>query len=322
MLAPHAINAQADSSEWPKTIQRHRRIFISGAGGMLGQAVYEALLETEASILPTDMHPAEDWLIHADVRDFRSLHHLVKEFRPDLILNLSALTDLEYCEMHEDDAWDTNAMGAEYLGHLANSIDATYVYISTAGIFDGRKAAFTETDSPKPLSAYGRTKLAGECFAIANVKRHYILRAGWMMGGGRKDKKFISLLYRQILAGKRDLYVVYDKQGSPTYTVDFARLMLSLLASGAPYGIYHLAASGASSRLDVARELLCLLRREDVALHPVGSGWFTDKYFAPRPSSEVLLDSKLVALGLGRARDWRRCLKEYVLAGSFHEIRL
>lgn len=293
-------------------VETSTRIYIAGCGGMLGQAVH-ALLSSRAEVMATDIDVNEAWLSRADVRDYRDIAASIRGFRPDAVLNLAALTDLEYCEKNADDAWLTNALGAENVGLVANDLGVPYVYISTAGIFGGEKDVYNDFDAPNPLCVYAKSKYAGEQWTVRSVAKHYVVRAGWMMGGGpRKDKKFVNKLYKQLAAGSRVLKVVDDKLGTPTYTHDFARGLLGLLESDL-YGLYNQVCEGSGSRYDVAVELVRLLGLEGrVSVERVDSSYFAAEYFAPRPASETLVSMKLKARGLYVMRDWRECLAEYV----------
>lgn len=287
------------------------RVYIAGCGGMLGEAVYE-LWSSQCEVRATDIDVNEPWLSYGDVRDFASIAEDVRAFRPDIIINLAALTDLEHCENNKENAWLTNALGAENLGLLANELDVPYVYISTAGIFDGEQDVYTDFDTPAPLGYYAKSKAYGESWTLRTVRRPVVLRAGWMMGGGpKKDKKFINKLFKQIAAGKSELYVVNDKLGTPTYTVDFARGMQRVLESGL-WGVYNQVCGGAGSRFDVANALVAELGvRDKVKVIEVTSDHFKTEYFAPRPASEKLVNLKLTARKLNVMRDWRVCLGEY-----------
>lgn len=287
------------------------RVYIAGCGGMLGEAVYQRFASF-AEVKATDIDLNESWLKYADVRDYHQCLESIESFAPDAIINLAALTDLEQCERDEDNAWLTNALGAENLGLIANLMDIPYMYISTAGIFGGKKEFYTEFDTPDPGSVYAKAKYYGEVFVLRHVRRHFVLRAGWMMGGGpKKDKKFINKLYRQIKSGKRLLHVVDDKSGTPTYTVDFAEGMVTVLESGL-FGLYNQVCTGSGTRLDVAEEFVrCLGLGEQVRIEPVQSDFFASEYFAHRPASERLVNLKLTARGLNRMRDWNTCLAEY-----------
>jgi len=175
------------------------RIYVAGCAGMLGDAVYQHLSGI-AEVRATDINVNEPWLGYADVRDYSQMLRSIGEFRPDVIVNLAAITDLEQCEREPESAWLTNALGSENLGLIANELDATCVYISTAGVFDGARATYSDFDAPNPINCYGRSKHYGETFVHQHVRKHYVLRAGWMMGGGpAKDKKFLNKIYRQLI---------------------------------------------------------------------------------------------------------------------------
>jgi dTDP-4-dehydrorhamnose reductase len=288
------------------------RVYIAGCGGMLGEAVYEQF-NSRSQVLATDIDVNEPWLSPADVRDFAGSAQVVRSFKPDLIINLAALTDLEFCERNPDNAWLTNGLGAENLGLLANELDVPYVYISTAGIFDGAQEYYTDFDQPNPLGVYAKSKAHGEAWTVRTVRRSYVIRAGWMMGGGpRKDKKFVNKLWKQLQAGAKELAVVRDKLGTPTYTLDFARGIVRLVESDV-YGLYNQVCGGSGSRYDVAVAMIQELGLSgSVKVKEVSSDHFKTEYFAPRPPSEKLLNVKLDARGLNVMRDWRVCLSEYL----------
>lgn len=287
------------------------RVYIAGCGGMLGAAVYRQFAD-RCQVRATDIDLNETWLSHADVRDFHQMERSVSEFGPDVLINLAALTDLEYCEREVENAWLTNSLGAENCGLVARRLDIPYVYISTAGIFGGEQELYSDFDQPNPLGYYAKSKYEGEQWVRRSLPKHFVIRAGWMMGGGpTKDKKFINKIFRQIQAGKTVLKVVDDKLGTPTYTVDFARGIQRLLESEL-YGLYNQVCSGSCSRYDVAVELIRLLGLEGrVSVEKVSSDYFKEEYFAPRPASEKLLNTKLDARKLNVMRDWKVCLAEY-----------
>ena len=127
----------------------------------------------------------------------------------------------------------------------------------------------------------------------------------------KTDKKFINKIYKQIKAGKKELFVVDDKLGTPTYTVDFANSILKVMDSGY-YGLYNQVCEGSCSRFDVAEEFINLLGLKDtITLTKVTSDYFNEEYFAPRPASEKLINVKLSMRGINYMRDWRTCLSDY-----------
>ncbi len=292
---------------------KRKRVFITGCGGMLGNAVYPFFRSRCREVLATDKDRSESWLQELDVRDEEGLKKVFEEFRPDLVLHLAAETDLEFCETHPEIAESTNAQATKTIAQLSERYGSTLAYISTAGVFDGTKEGFyTEADPPRPIMVYGRTKYDGELYAREYCSRTFVVRAGWMMGGGReKEKKFIYKILQQVRAGKQEIFVVDDRWGTPTYTYDFAR-NLSRLAQTDHYGTYHMVCEGKGTRYDVAQELLKICRRPDIRLTAVDSTFFQEEYFAPRPVSEMMINANLRRLGLSVMRPWKEVLREYI----------
>lgn len=293
-----------------------KKIYISGCGGMLGEAFY-TLFKDKFSLKCTDIDVNEKWLGPCDIREFWEYRKDVIEFEPDYLFHLGAHTDLEYCELHQDDAFITNTLSVENAVYIANELDIPLLYISTAGIFDSKKDVYDDWDVPNPLGIYARSKYAGEVFVKERARSYFVFRAGWMMGGGpKKDKKFIQKLMTQIKEGKKNLHIVNDKLGTPTYTHDFAKNVMFLLEESLLrkdlWGLYNMVCEEQTSRLEIARELLEILGRKDIKIVEVSSEYFRKEYFAPRPDSEKLINRKLRLRGLNIMRDWKVALKEYL----------
>jgi dTDP-4-dehydrorhamnose reductase len=289
-----------------------KRIYMAGAGGMLGEA-FHAVFSPRHTLKCSDKDVNADWLSSLDFRDFGAYREDVTDFEPDYLFHLGAFTDLEFCELNPEDTYATNTLAVENAVHIANELDVPLLYISTAGIYDGLKDTYDDWDLPNPLGHYARSKYMGERFVAENCRRHLVCRAGWMMGGGPpKDKKFIQKLMAQLKSGTEELFVVDDKLGTPTYTIDFAR-NVELLLSAEFWGVYNMVCPGVTSRLEVARYLLQSLGlTQRVRVNPVSSEHFAAEYFAARPASERLLTTKLDLRGLNIMRDWRQCLDEYL----------
>ena len=297
------------------------RVLITGSGGMLGSAVYPAFVRAGHDVVATDLVPrpiGDHPMGLLDVRDHACVLAAVTAHRPDLILHLAAETDLERCETDPDHAWLTNALGTENVALAAAGAGCPLVYISTAGVFDGTKddQPYTEFDQPRPINVYGGSKYEGELIVRARVQRHFIVRAGWMIGGMDRDHKFVAKIVDQLRAGATTLHAVTDRLGTPTYTEDFARNLLTLIETPF-YGLYHMTCEGAGSRLDVAREILEHYGRDDVEIVPVASDFFAAAYFAPRPRSEMMRNYKLDLRGLNLMRPWREALRAYLDQAAF-----
>ena len=292
-------------------ISNDKKVFITGCGGMLGKAVYERFLP-HCRVLATDIDVNEPWIEYGDVIDFQGMLEKACKFKPDLIINLAALTDLEYCEKNPEATWKTNALGAENMALISKRLSVTHIYISTAGIFDGKKEYYNDFDQPNPMSIYAKSKYYGEVLIEKMLDNYFIFRAGWMMGGGyEKDKKFINKIFKQILDGKKELCVVEDKLGTPTYTVNFADAMFEIVQTEL-FGTYNMVCEGGCSRYDVASEFIKLLGLEkEINIKIVNSVFFANEYFGPRPNSEKLLNLKLSARGINFMKDWKKCLADY-----------
>lgn len=288
------------------------RIYLAGVGGMLGEALQRVLSEKH-TLYCTDIDLNAPWLQYSDFRDFSDYKAKFEAFEPEMLMHIGALTDLEYCEANPDNAYRTNTIAVEHAISLANAHGIPLVYISTAGIFDGNKEHYDDWDQPNPLGIYARSKYMGELAVQTRVARHFIFRAGWMMGGGpTKDKKFINKLLKQIASGASQLNVVNDKLGTPTYTVDFARNLGAMIETQY-YGLYNMVCGGETGRLEVAEELINLLKLQNtVKIKPVDSDYFSKDYFAPRPPCERLINYRLDLLGMNMMRDWRIALADYL----------
>lgn len=294
-----------------------KKIYIAGCGGMLGEAFYRQFKD-DYVLKCTDKDVNDAWLSFLDFRDFDAYKKDVLEFKPDYLFHLGAYTDLEFCELNPDETYNTNTLPVENAVWLANELEIPVLYISTAGIFDGVKELYDDWDQPNPLGVYARSKYMGERYVVENAHRYLICRAGWMMGAGPdKDKKFIQKLMKQLKEGKHELFVVDDKDGTPTYTHDFAK-NVKLLLEKEYWGLYNMVCGGQTSRFEVATELIKILKLSDIVkLTPVGSDYFKETYFAERPPCERLVNRKLNIRNLNLMRDWKVALNDYI--GSYYK---
>ena len=289
-----------------------QKIYIAGCGGMLGEAFYYTF-KGQYGLKCTDKDVNEPWLSFLDFRDYNAYKNDVFQFNPDYLFHLGAYTDLEFCEQNVNDTYQTNTLAVENAVFIANQLNIPLLYISTAGIFDGKKELYDDWDTPNPLGVYARSKYMGERFVVENANNYIICRAGWMMGAGpKKDKKFIQKLMKQLKDGKKELFIVNDKDGTPTYTHDFAKTVKGLIEKEY-WGLYNCVCGGQTSRLEVAEELLNILgKRDEIKITTVTSEYFNDIYFAERPDSERLITKKLDLRGVNQMKDWRIALKEYI----------
>jgi dTDP-4-dehydrorhamnose reductase len=221
------------------------KVLVTGAGGMLGRDVMLAAGNAGHDVVGFG---------HAelDIADAATVGKKLDLERPDVVINCAAWTDVDGAEEAEEEAFAVNGTGAGNVAAAAAAVNASVVYISSDYVFDGAKGApYVETDQPAPLSAYGRTKLAGEEATAAANKRHFIVRSSWLFGIGGGN--FVETMLR-LAADHGEVLVVRDQVGSPTYTWHLAYGLLRLI-EGIEFGIHHMAAAGQCSWYDFAREI-------------------------------------------------------------------
>tara|TARA_Y100000768_G_C23985473_1_gene688566 strand:- start:1522 stop:2427 length:906 start_codon:yes stop_codon:yes gene_type:complete len=291
---------------------KKNKIYLAGSGGMLGEAFHNTF-KNDYELMCTDIDLNEEWLSYLDFRKKEKYRKSVTHFNPDWLFHIGAHTDLEYCELNQEDAYLTNTESVKYAVAISNELNIPLLYISTAGIYDGKKDFYDESDLPNPMGHYAKSKNLGEKYVIENSNSFLICRAGWMMGGGpAKDKKFIQKILFQIKSGSTELNIVNDKLGTPTYTHDFAN-NVKLLIEKNQFGLFNMVCGGLTGRLEVAKELLKHLDIEEkVSIKEVPSNFFKKEYFADRPNCERLINKRLDNLNLNIMRDWKVALKEYL----------
>ncbi|MDA0733973.1 MAG: dTDP-4-dehydrorhamnose reductase [Chloroflexi bacterium] len=283
-----------------------RKMLVTGAGGMVGSYVPEVFKDYDLVLTNT-----VEGYIHLDVRHPSDVTRMVADLKPDVILHLAAATDVDQCERDPDEAFHTNAIGTQNIALACQEFDVPLVYVSTAGVFWGDKPEpYNEFDVPRPANVYGQSKLAGEQIVSSLLQHYYIVRAGWMVGGGAKDKKFVGQISRLMMQGTNPLKIVDDKIGSPTYAKDLLGGIHALLETRY-YGLYHLVNQGQCSRYDVGLLIRDVLQRPDIEILPVSSAYFPLP--APRARSEAMRNLKLELLGVHQMRDWQEALTEYIV---------
>ena len=221
------------------------KLLVTGAAGMLGRDVMLAAGNAGHDVVGFGHS-------ELDVADEAAAKAKIEAERPDVVINCAAWTDVDGAEQHEGEATRINGAGAGAVAAAAAAVGASVVYVGSDYVFDGSKGApYVETDQTAPLSAYGRSKLAGEEATRAANKRHFIVRSAWLFGTGGGN--FVETMLR-LAADHGEVLVVRDQVGSPTYTWHLAYGVVRLI-EGVEYGIHHMAAAGACSWYEFAREI-------------------------------------------------------------------
>lgn len=270
------------------------RIAITGARGQLGRGLTESFQGHELLLIDLPEH---------DVTQ-RDIIPLISDFGPELVIHAAAMTDVDGCERTPDVAYRVNALGTRNVALSCQRCDAPMLYISTDYVFDGTSdEPYLEYDEPNPTSVYARSKLAGEEFVRDLLKRFYVVRTGWLYA--RYGNNFVEKIL-QLADEKRELSVVTNELGSPTYAPDLAEAILRLIQHPL-YGIYHLINEGICSRYEFAAKILEFAGKRDVQLRPV-----TTYARAARVPRHAVLRNFSAATQLGIVlRPWEEALRAY-----------
>jgi dTDP-4-dehydrorhamnose reductase len=254
------------------------KLLVTGASGMLGHDVVRAAELTDREVVALER-------ADLDVMDAAAVRRAVERARPDAVVNCAAWTDVDGAETAEDEALALNAEAAGHVAAAAAAVDAAVVYPSTDYVFDGTlDRPYVESDPTNPLSAYGRTKLAGERATAAANERHLVVRTSWLFGVGGRN--FVETMLS--LAPGGEVRVVTDQVGSPTYTAQLAHALLRLAATDA-HGVHHAAATGRCSWLEFA-EAIFAGAGVTCDVRPTTSAGFARP--APRPAWSVLASER------------------------------
>jgi len=272
------------------------KLLVTGAAGMLGHDVMLAAGNAGHEVIGFGR-------TELDVTDAEAVSAKLEAERPGVVINCAAWTDVDGAEEAEAEATAVNGEGAGNVAAAAAEVGAAVLYVSSDYVFDGSKGApYVETDQTAPLSAYGRGKLAGEEATAAANKRHFVVRSSWLFGIGGSN--FVETMLR-LAATQNEVLVVRDQVGSPTYTWHLAYGIVRLI-EGVEFGIHHMAAGGACSWYDFAREIFEQAKVECRVLSAT-----TDMLGrpAPRPAFSALESQREHAIELP---DWHDGLAAYL----------
>jgi dTDP-4-dehydrorhamnose reductase len=266
------------------------KLLVAGAAGMLGRDVMLAADNAGHEVVGFGHS-------ELDVTDAAAVSAKLDAERPGVVINCAAWTDVDGAEEAEAEATRVNGEGAGHLAAAASSVDASVVYVSSDYVFDGSKGApYLETDQPAPLSAYGRSKLAGEEATRAANKRHFVVRSAGLFGTAGPN--FVETMLR-LAADHGEVLVVRDQVGSPTYTWHLAYGIVRLI-EGVEFGIHHMAAAGACSWYEFAREIF---EQAEVECRVMSATTEMLGRPAPRPAYSALASQREHAIELPSWRD-------------------
>jgi dTDP-4-dehydrorhamnose reductase len=285
-----------------------RRILVIGAKGMLGRDLVKILHSTFHTHQDSNREILEWDIDEIDIREEKKTVNQIESFRPEIVINVAAYTDVDGCESNEEKAFAVNAEGMKHVALGALRCRAKVVYLSTDYIFDGKKREpYLEDDAPNPLNVYGRSKWKGEQYVRELVKDVLIVRTQWLYG--RYGNNFVTSILRQ--AGeKKVLSIVNDQIGSPTYTVDLSEAISVLLQYDAR-GVFHIANSDLCTWYTFGQAILKHSGMERVKVIPISSKELGRP--AIRSAYSVLNCQKLKQVTGMTLRPWSEALRDFLL---------
>ena len=272
------------------------KILVTGANGQLGKEIAKQGLEHELILTDYDT---------LNIADGQAVSAVMREVRPQAVIHCAAYTNVDGAEADFDGAFRVNVVGSQNMSAACLEVGARMVYVSTDYVFDGNsQKPYREYDPVNPQSVYGLTKWHGEEMVRRILGRHYIVRTAWLYGEGNN---FVRTMLN--LAAKQDtLRVVNDQVGTPTSTVDLAKVIFRLLGSDA-YGTYHASCQGQCSWFEFACEIFRQAGK-DIKVIPVSTAEFLRP--AKRPAHAVL-DNHMLRMTVGDPmRSWQEALREYL----------
>jgi len=274
------------------------KIMIMGSEGMLGHDLVD-VLSVDNELITTTI----DTL---DITDINKTIKTVKENNPDVLIHAAAFTDVDGSESNPDLAFKVNATGTRNVAVACHEANCAMVYICTDYVFDGTNSSpYREYDQTHPLGVYGKTKHTGEIYIRDLLNKFYIIRTSWLYG--YHGPNFVTTML-DLAKKTKDINVVKDQIGSPTYTVDLANA-IALLIKKPTYGIYHITNSENCSWYDFASEIFKQAQIE-VNLTPVTTEEFPRP--APRPKYSVLENYNWNMEGYPKMRSYKEALTDYL----------
>jgi len=283
------------------------KIAIIGANGRLGAAL--------AREYARDFELTSFERRQLDLGQLDRVRSALAATKFELLINCAALTNVDYCESHREEAFVVNAEAPRLLAEIANEKSARLVHFSTDYVFDGKKTdPYVEEDKAVPLSVYGESKLEGEQRVLEASSQHLVVRLSWVFGPDKPS--FIDQIIQR--AREKDVVTaVADKFSAPTFTIDVAG-WLRLVVEKNAHGILHLANNGGCSwqewaqyAIDVCRSRGLPLKAERVEAVSLGD---MKNFVAQRPVHTVLSTAKFTALTGVQPRHWREAVAEYISA--------
>ncbi|MFQ9194700.1 MAG: dTDP-4-dehydrorhamnose reductase [Candidatus Gastranaerophilaceae bacterium] len=286
-----------------------KKILVTGANGQLGRAIRHEYAGENVEFINTDVVMTEGIHSTLDITSIDEVMSLVKQTKPDVIINCAAHTNVDKCEQEWDLAYKINAIGSRNLSIAATETGAKMVHVSTDYVFEGNGTRpYTEFDEIHPISAYGKTKAEGEKFVREFAQRYFILRTAWLYGDG---KNFVKTMLR-LSETHDEVNVVCDQLGSPTSAAELAR-MIHFLEPTENYGLFHATCEGDTNWADFTEEIFRLAGKKTKVNHVTSKQYKEmNPASADRPAYSILENYMIKLTSDFRMADWKDAIAEYM----------
>ncbi len=294
------------------------QVLVTGATGLLGNVLVKRL-KSRYAVTGVSLSGRGD-TVACDLKDERAVGVLFKGRAFTGVIHAAAYSDVDGCERDPKRAHETNALGTRHLAAVCRDQKVPFIYVSTDYVFDGHcKDVYDEEDTTFPVNIYGLTKLEGEHHTRALAWRSAIVRTSWLFGAG-VQRNFVNAIIER-LKTENVVRVLADQRDCPTYAKDLAEALEKILnglmrarGSASEAGrceVYHFCNGGATTRLEMTRELKKLLGKRDVRVEETAPSEIQGR-LAVRPEHPVLSTHRFEKQFGVKPRPWQEALKEYV----------
>lgn len=285
-----------------------KKILVTGCNGQLGRAIRGKYENEDVEFINTDVVEG-DGIVALDITDVEAVLKLVRETKPEVIINCAAHTNVDACEKQWDLAYKINAIGPRNLSIAASEVGAKMMHVSTDYVFEGNGTRpYTEFDEINPVSAYGKTKAEGEKFVKEFAKKYFIFRTAWLYGDG---KNFVKTMLR-LSETHEEVTVVEDQKGSPTSAVELARVIHHFEPTE-NYGVFHATCEGDTNWAVFTEEIFKRAGKQTKVKHVTSEQYAEmNPASAKRPAYSILENYMMKLTSDYRMADWQTALDEYM----------
>ena len=257
-----------------------KRLFITGGSGLLGSRFSKFTDEYE--VTTTYNKNPKEHSVKLDITDEKDVLNKIKSLSPDLVVHPAALTNVDYCEDHKEEAYKINAQGTLNMVKACEKIDSKLIYVSTDFVFDGTEGSYKETDKTNPISYYGLSKLKGEEFVQESDIKSAIVRVS-VLYGWHENFNYVMWVIDELKKGN-NINIVTDEYNSPTYAENAAEAILKIFSKNKE-GIYHIAGDERINRFDFAKNIAKVFELDETLINPIKSEDLIRKARRPLDSS-------------------------------------